>query len=186
MVTNSLQSCWFQTWCISGRWHLRDSLLFFEFVPAAQEVIESRRSHCYFTMSGSDRWTRTSAAEVRSKRPHLASVDQNFVIHSMMMRRDTVRHQVDMLNVSMRKCHLDRRELEIHYHMKITWPSVQATDMIFKLTREWGRNALEVCMLSWDQTTCQVLTDIRCVWMLFPGSSFGAQNIENLMWPFIG
>ena len=42
---------------------LRDSWLFFEFVPAAQEVIESRRSHCFFTMSSSNRCDRTSAAE---------------------------------------------------------------------------------------------------------------------------
>ena len=41
---------------------LRDSCLFFEFVPAAQEV-ESRGSHCYFNMSSSSRWNRTSAAE---------------------------------------------------------------------------------------------------------------------------
>ena len=31
-------------------------------MPAAQEV-ESRRSHCFFTMSSSNRWARTSAAE---------------------------------------------------------------------------------------------------------------------------
>ena len=45
---------------------LRDSWLFFEFVPAAQEVIESRRSHGFFTMSSSNRWNRTSAAEAPS------------------------------------------------------------------------------------------------------------------------
>ena len=32
-------------------------------MPAAQEVIESRRSHCFFTMSSSNRCDRTSAAE---------------------------------------------------------------------------------------------------------------------------
>ena len=32
-------------------------------MPAAQEVIESRRSHCLFTMSSSNRCDRTSAAE---------------------------------------------------------------------------------------------------------------------------
>ena len=36
-------------------------------MPAAQEVIESRRSHCFFTMSSSNRWTRTSAAEAKAK-----------------------------------------------------------------------------------------------------------------------
>ena len=40
---------------------LRDSWLFFEFVPAAQEA-ESRGSHCFFNMSSSSRWNRTSAA----------------------------------------------------------------------------------------------------------------------------
>ena len=37
------------------------------FVPAAQGKIEPRRSHCFFTMSSSNRWTRTSAAETRAK-----------------------------------------------------------------------------------------------------------------------
>jgi len=36
-------------------------------VPAAQEVIETQRSHCFSTMSSSNRWTRTSAAEARAK-----------------------------------------------------------------------------------------------------------------------
>ena len=35
-------------------------------MPAAQEVIESRRSHGFFTMSSSNRWNRTSAAEAPS------------------------------------------------------------------------------------------------------------------------
>ena len=41
---------------------LRDSWLFFEFVPAAQEAV-SRGSYCFFNMSSSSRWNRTSAAE---------------------------------------------------------------------------------------------------------------------------
>ena len=36
-------------------------------MPAAQEVIEPQRSHCFSTMSSSNRWTRTSAAEARAK-----------------------------------------------------------------------------------------------------------------------
>ena len=40
---------------------------FFEFVPAAQKALESRRSHCFFTMSSSNRWTRASAAEAQAK-----------------------------------------------------------------------------------------------------------------------
>ena len=35
-------------------------------MPAAQEV-ESRDTHCFFTMSSSNRWTKTSAAESRAK-----------------------------------------------------------------------------------------------------------------------
>ena len=35
-------------------------------MPAAREV-ESRRSHCLFTMPSSNRWTRTSAAESRAQ-----------------------------------------------------------------------------------------------------------------------
>ena len=35
-------------------------------MPAAQEI-ESRESHCFFTMSSSNRWTRTSAAEAKAK-----------------------------------------------------------------------------------------------------------------------
>ena len=41
---------------------LRDSWLFFEFVPAAQEAV-SRGSYCFFNMSSSSRWNRISAAE---------------------------------------------------------------------------------------------------------------------------
>ena len=41
---------------------LRDSWLFFELVPAAQEAV-SRGSCCFFNMSSSSRWNRTSAAE---------------------------------------------------------------------------------------------------------------------------
>ena len=36
-------------------------------MPAAQKTIESRRSHCFFTMSSSNRWTRASAAEGQAK-----------------------------------------------------------------------------------------------------------------------
>ena len=36
-------------------------------MPAAQKAIESRRSHCFFTMSSSNRWTRASAAEAQAK-----------------------------------------------------------------------------------------------------------------------
>ena len=50
---------------------LRDSRLFFEFVPAAQEV-ESRGSHCYLTtMAGSNRWSRSSGSTAHaSGGPH--------------------------------------------------------------------------------------------------------------------
>ena len=152
---------------------LRDCWLFFEFVPAAQEVIESRRSHCFFTMSSSNRWTRTSAAETRAK----ASSTNRRQVHSMIMMKDTVRHQGDTLRGSPRKSHLRVREHQQHYQrMKVT--DMRQTG--FKLTREWGRNANEICTPSWDQTTCQGLQDIRCLWMSFPGSSIGAQHIENL------
>ena len=39
----------------------------FEFVPAASRVVESQDTRCFFTMSSSNRWTKTSAAESRAK-----------------------------------------------------------------------------------------------------------------------
>ena len=45
---------------------LRDSWLIFVFLPAAQNAIESRRSHCFSTMSSSNRWSRASAAEAQA------------------------------------------------------------------------------------------------------------------------
>ena len=38
-------------------------------MPAAQKAIESRRSHCFFTMSSSNLWTRASAAEAQASSP---------------------------------------------------------------------------------------------------------------------
>ena len=36
-------------------------------MPAAPKAVESRRSHCFFTMSSSNGWTRASAAEARAQ-----------------------------------------------------------------------------------------------------------------------
>ena len=73
-------------------------------------------------------------------RPPLAIDGKNFKIHNMMMMmRDTVRPQVDMLSEGMRNYRLDHQELRIHYPMKITWRSVKVSDMRqngFKLTRK--------------------------------------------------
>ena len=45
---------------------LRDSWLFFEFVPAAQEV-ETRALHCFMTtMAGSNRWSRSSGSTAQA------------------------------------------------------------------------------------------------------------------------
>ena len=35
-------------------------------MPAVPKAVESRRSHCFFTMSSSNRWTRASAAEAQA------------------------------------------------------------------------------------------------------------------------
>ena len=55
----------------------------------------------------------------------------------MMMMKDTVRPQVDMLREGMRNYHLDHKELGIQYPVKIIWRSVMVSDMRqngFKLT----------------------------------------------------
>ena len=48
---------------------LRESRSLFEFVPAAQER-ETRETHCYFTMAGSNRWTRSSSRAQGSDDPN--------------------------------------------------------------------------------------------------------------------
>ena len=63
------------------------------------------------------------------------------------------------------------RQHQQHCQKKITWRSVKDTDMRqhgVKLRKDGSRNGTEICTSSWGQTTCQVSTDIRCLWMLFP------------------
>ena len=50
---------------------LRDPWLFFESGLAAQEVIESRGSYCFYNMASSNRWNKASsaAAQAPSSRP---------------------------------------------------------------------------------------------------------------------
>ena len=150
-------------------------------MPAAQEAIESRRSHCFFTMSSSNRWTRASAAEAQAS---CSSRRPDFPDSHMMMKWDAVRQQGDMLRKRSRKSLLTKREHHYHYQRKIIWHSVQDIDIRqhgFKLRRVWGRNVNVPCIVSLDQTICQISIDSRWPWMLFLGSSIGDQNIENSM-----
>ena len=145
---------------------LRDSWLFFEFVPAAPKAVESRISHCF---SPCRALTGGRAPQPQKHKPHCRVEDDRiFQIHNMMMRRDTDRHQGDMLRERSRKSLLKTREHHAHYQQKIIWRSVQDIDMRqhgFKLRRDGGRNVNATCTSSWDQTTCQVLIDIKCSWM---------------------
>ena len=80
---------------------LRDSWLFFEFVPAAPKAVESRRSHCFFHHA---KLEPVDAPQPQKHRPHrLVEDDRIFQIHNIMVRRDTDRHQGDMLRERSRK-----------------------------------------------------------------------------------
>ena len=156
MVAYSLQSCWFQRWCISVRWHPEGFLTIF-WICACNSKGSSLEDRSFFSPCRALIGGR--APQPQKHRPHrLVQDDRIFQIHSMMMRRDTDRYQWDMLRGRPRK--------SLHG---------------FKLGRVWGRNVDEICTSSWDQTTCQVSIDIKCSWMLSRGSSIGAQNIEKLM-----
>jgi hypothetical protein len=97
---------------------------FFEFVPAAQELIESRRSHCFFTMSSSSRWNRTSAAEASSSSRRQEFPDSQY--------DDEIRNRTPPERYARRKreeVHQKAREHQQHFQRKITWRSVQDTDL---------------------------------------------------------
>ena len=49
------------------------------------------------------------------------------------------------------------------------------------LTKVWGKNEPETSIQFWDHTTWQKMTNMRCSWTLYPGSSIGARDMESSM-----
>ena len=130
---------------------LRDSWLFFGICACGSKGSRVSKIALFFTMSSSNRWKRASAAKAQassSSRRREDFPDSQY--------DDEERHRSppgDMLRERSRKSLLKTREHRSHYHQKIIWCSVQDIDMRqhgFKLRRDWGRNAEEICTSSWD------------------------------------
>ena len=66
MVAYSLQSCWFQRWCISVRWHPEGFLTIFWICACNSKGSSLEDRSVFFAMSSSNRWTRASAAEAQA------------------------------------------------------------------------------------------------------------------------
>ena len=167
---------------------LRDSWLFFEFVPAAQKVIESRRSHCFFTMSSSNRCDRTSAAEDQAA---ASSSNQRQEFRDSQFDGGE-RHRSPSGGYA--RC---KRE-ELPPRSRRTWDTLPYEDHMafsegFRYETEWFQalerkrkkraRGMHAVM---GPNIWQVLIDTRCAWMWFPGSSRETQRSENMMKPFIG
>ena len=166
MVAYSLQSCWFQTWCISVRWHPEGFLAIFRICACGSKGSGVSNVALFFSPCQARTGGRASAAEAQassSSRRRQDFPDSQY--------HGEERHRSPPGGYAQRKIEEAPSE-DSHYQEKIIWRSVQHG---FKLRRDWGRNVKEICTSPWDQTTCQVSST---------SNVHGCySSIENLMWP---